>query len=79
MKPIFKAMYTHRHDLTMRLTLTAISKGNHGRYHVIADIGRAELIEDMGANAKRIPTWLLPNSCLLVAGLESTDRHKIRA
>ncbi len=78
MKPTFKAMYMHRHDLALRLPLKAISKGNHGRYHTIADIGRAELIEDMGVNAKRIPTWLLPNSCLLVAGLEPTDRHKIR-
>ena len=78
MKPTFKAMYIHRHGLAMRLTLKAISKGNHGGYHTIADIGRAELIEDMGVNAKRIPTWLLPNSCLLVAGMEPTDRHKIR-
>ena len=77
MKPTFKAMYIH--DLAMRLTLKAISKGNHGGYHTIADIGRAELIEDMGVNAKRIPTWLLPNSCLLVAGMEPTDRHKIRS
>ena len=76
MKPTFKAMYIH--DLAMRLTLKAISKGNHGGYHTIADIGRAELIEDMGVNAKRTPTWLLPNSCLLVAGMEPTDRHRIR-
>ncbi len=62
----------------MRLTLKAISKGNHGGYHTIADTGRAELIEDMGVNAKRIPTWLLPNSCLLVTGMEPADRHKIR-
>ncbi len=78
MKPSSKAMYIHRHDLAMRLTLKAISKGNHGGYHTIADIGRAELIEDMGVNAKRIPTWLLPNSCLLVTGMEPADRHKIR-
>ncbi len=77
MKPTFKAMYIHR-QLAMRPTLKAISKENHGGYHTIADIGRAELIEDMRVNAKRIPTWLLPNSCLLVAGLEPTDRHKIR-
>ncbi len=61
-----------------RFTLKAISKGNHERYHTIADIDRAELIEGIGVNAKRIPRWLLPNSCLLVAGMELTDRHKIR-
>ena len=76
----FKAMYIHGNDLAMRLTLKAISKGNHEAYHIIADIGRAELIQDMGGNAKlkQIPTWLLPSSCLVVAGIDSTDRHKIR-
>ena len=34
---------------------------------------------DIGVNAKRKLTWLLPNSCLLVAGMEPTDRHKIRS
>ena len=52
MKPTFKAMYIHRHDLAMRLTLKAISKGNHGGYHTIADIGRAELIRRHGGQCQ---------------------------
>ena len=78
MKPFFKAMYIRRHDLALRLALKAISKGDHGGYYTIADIGRAEVIRDMGVSSKRIPAWLLPNSCLSVAGIDPTDRNRIR-
>ncbi len=73
MRPTFEAMYIHRHNPAMRFTLKAISKGNHGGYHTIADIDRAKLIEDMVVNAKRIPTWLLTHLFLqgaqFVAGM----------
>ena len=53
--PTFKAMYVARHDQALRLVLKSIAKGDHGGNYTIADIGRAELIEDIGASAKRIP------------------------
>ncbi len=77
-KPVFKAMYIYRHDLDMRLALKAISKGDHGGYYTIADVGRAEVVRDMGVSSIRLSTWLLPNSCLSMAGIDPTDRILVR-
>ena len=55
----FKAMYIARHDQALRLILKSIANGDHGGYYKIADIRRAELIEDMGVSAKRIPSCLI--------------------
>ena len=60
------------------MVLRSIAKGNHGGYHTIADIGRAELIEDMGVSAKRIPPWLLPDGCLERANIYPADRSRLR-
>ena len=76
--PPFKAMYIARLDQALRLVLMSIAKGDHGGYHTIADIGRAELIKDMGVSAKRIPTWLLPDSCLERANINPADRSRLR-
>ena len=76
--PAFKAMYIARHDQPLRLILKSIAKGDHGGYYKIADIGRAELIEDMGVSAKRIPSWLLPDSCLERADIDPADRNRLR-
>ena len=74
--PAFKAMYIAvRHCVWF---LRSIAKGNHGGYHTIADIGRAELIEDMGVSAKRIPPWLLPDGCLERANIYPADRSRLR-
>ena len=53
--PAFKAMYIARPDQALRLILKSIAtaKGDQGGYYKIADIGRAELMEDMGVSAKR--------------------------
>ena len=75
--PAFKAMYIARNDQALRLILKSIAKGDHG-YYTIADIGRAELIEDMGVSAKRIPPWLLPDSCLQRANINPADRSRLR-
>ncbi len=52
MKPTFKAMYIHRHDPAMRLILKAISKGNHGGYHTIADYWRADSLKTWGSTPR---------------------------
>ena len=59
------------------MVLKSIAKGDHGGYYTIADIGRAELIEDMAVSAKRIPPWLLPDSCLERANIDP-DRSRLR-
>ena len=57
--------------------MKSIAKRDHGGYFTIADIGRAELIEDMGVT-KRIPPWLLPDSCLERANIDPADRRRLR-
>ena len=76
--PAFKAMYIARPDQALRLILKPIVTGDQWGYCTIADIGRAELIEDMGVSAKRIPPWLLPESCLARAKITPADRGRVR-
>ena len=76
--PVFKAMYIARHDQALRMILQSIVKGDHGGYYIIADIGRADLTEHMGVSAKRIPAWLLPDSCLARANIDPADRSRVR-
>ena len=71
-------MYIARHDHALRLALKSIVKGDHGGYYTIADIGRADLIEDMGVSAKRVPSWLLPDSYLQQANIDPSDRNRVR-
>ena len=52
---LFKAMYISRHDEAMRKMLKAIARGPHGSFLKIADIGRDELVKDLGIVNKRIP------------------------
>ena len=59
-------------------SLKSIAKGDHGGYYTIADIGRAELMKHMGVSAKRIPPWLLPDSCLERANIDPADRSRLR-
>ncbi len=44
----------------------------------IADIGRDELINDLGVMSKRIPTWLIPDDTLPQVGLSAHQRHVLR-
>ena len=76
--PAFEAMYIARHDQALRLILKSIAKGDDGGYYKIADIRRTELIKDMGVSAKRIPPWLLPNSCLERANIDPANRSRLR-
>ena len=71
-------MYISRHDAALRLILKAVMKGTHGGFYTIADIGRDELIKDMGVSNKRIPNWLLPDSTLATSGIDPMDRNRIR-
>ncbi len=58
----------------MRLTPKAISKGNHWGYHTIADIGRAELIHDMGVDAK-LKRMLLLMKQAAISALSGSDMY----
>ncbi len=75
---IMKALYISRHDEAMRKVLRAINHGQKGSYLKIADIGRDELINDLGVVSKRIPTWLIPDDTLPQVGLSAHQRHVLR-
>lgn len=75
---ILKAMYIHRHDEAMRRLLKAITRGRHGSFLRIADIGRDDLIQGLGVINKRIPDWLLTDSDVELAGLPRDRRHTLR-
>ncbi len=57
-----KKMHIHRHDEAARTIINAINKGNHGSFLIIADVGSAAMLADLGVHHKRIPTWVLPDS-----------------
>ena len=75
--PAFQAMYLARHDQALRLIFKSVAKGDHGGYYTIADIGRAVLVEDMEVSAKRVPSWLLHDSCLERADIDPADRNRL--
>ena len=60
--PEMKKAYISRHDTALRTVLKAINVGDHGSYYMIADIGSAQNTKDLGVHAKRVPTWILPET-----------------
>ena len=75
---VMKSLYISRHDEAMRQVLKAISKGSHGSYLKIADIGRDELTSDLGIASKRIPDWLVTDDTLRQCDLPPDRRHVLR-
>ena len=75
---VFKSMYIHRHDEAMRKILKAITQGKHGSFLKIADIGRDELVKDLGTIGKRIPAWLVSDSTIEACGLDASRRDALR-
>ena len=70
-----KSLYIRRHDGAIRKTLKAITHGKHGSFLKIVDIGRDELIINLGVVSKRILGWLIPDVTLLECDLSVGRRH----
>ena len=62
--PEIKKMHIYRHDEAARTIINAVNKGHHGSFSIIADVGIASTLSDLGVHHKRIPTWVLPDSML---------------
>ena len=73
-----KSLYISHHDGAMRKILKAINHRKHGSFLKIADIGRDELIHDLGVVSKRIPGWLISDATLLECDLPVERRHVLR-
>ena len=75
---VMKSLYISHHDGAMRKILKAINHRKHGSFLKIADIGRDELIHDLGVVSKRIPGWLISDATLLECDLPLERRHVLR-
>jgi hypothetical protein len=43
----------------MRLIMKEIQNGSLGNFYCMADVGTAVVMEELGANSKRLPEWLI--------------------
>ena len=60
-----KAMQIKRHDETVRKVLKALQRGGrHGSTYTVLDACRAEQLQALGADTKRLPRWLLPQEAV---------------
>ena len=70
-----KKLYIARHDKAMRTVMQAFTKGRHGSFYIIADVGREDGLRELGAHSKRVPAFVLPDECMQSRGLDpSTGR-----
>ena len=77
--PEMKKMVIHRHDEAHRIIINAINKGNLGSFAIVADVGTAASLGNLGVHHKRIPEWVLPNSMLALHSQDpDTLRDKLR-
>ena len=73
--PEMKKMVIYRHDEAHRIIINAVNKGKKGSCLIIADVGTAATLGNLGVHHKRIPKWVLPNSML---ALHSADPDEMR-
>ena len=73
--PEMKKMVIYRHDEAHRIIINAINKGNLGSFAIVADVGTAASLRNLGVHYKRISEWVLPNSML---ALHSQDPNTLR-
>ena len=71
-------MYIARHDEAMRLLMKEIQKGGMGSFYCTADVGTAEVMEELGADSKRLPDWLITTETMHKHGFPSEDKRKLR-
>jgi ribonuclease HI len=55
-----KALHIQRHDRTGRCILKHIRKGSKGGCFIVADVGNAQTLGELGVTDKTIPAWMLP-------------------
>ena len=57
-----KKQHIARHDTMMRMLIKKFTKGAKGSHFLIADVGTANTLKDMGVHSKRVPKFVLPDS-----------------
>ena len=62
--------YIARHDKAIRAKVQAFTKGKHGGFCLIADVGHLEGLKGIGVHSKRVPACVLPDRYLHNQGLD---------
>ena len=59
-----KRQHVARHDTMMRMLIKGFTKGTKGNQYLIADVGTTGTLKDIGVPSKRVPKFVLPDSCI---------------
>ncbi len=65
-----KKQYIARHDKAMRTVVQSFTKEKNSSFYLIADVGRMEGLKAIGVHSKRVPSFVLPDSCLQDKGID---------
>jgi hypothetical protein len=70
--------YISKHDKAMRLIMKEIRNGSLGNFYCTADVGTAAVMEELGANSKRLPEWLITPNTLQKCEFSPETKQKYR-
>ena len=72
-----KKQHIARHDAMMRMLKKEFTKCAKGSHYLIADVGTADTLKDIGVHSKRVPKFVLPDSHIqhTTQNMESCGNH----
>jgi hypothetical protein len=73
-----KKVYISRHDKAMRLIMKEIQNGSLKNFYCTADVGTAVVMEELEANSKRIPEWLITPNAMQKFDFSPENKQKLR-
>jgi len=73
-----KKVYIARHDQAMRLVMKEVHRGGMGSFYCTEDVGTAEALTELGANAKRLPDWLMTVETMEKCEFPPAHKNKLR-
>jgi len=73
-----KEVYISRHDKVMRLIMKEFQNGSLGNFYWTADVGTAVAMEEVGADSKRLPTWLVTPDTMQNCDFSPDNKQKLR-
>jgi hypothetical protein len=73
-------LYISRHDKAMRLIMKEMQNGSPENFYCMTDVyvGTAVVMEDLGANSKRLPEWLITPNTMRKCDFSPENKQKLR-
>jgi hypothetical protein len=62
----------------MSLIMKEIQNGSLGNFYCMADVGTAVVMEELGANSRRLPEWLITPNTMQNCVFSSENKQKLR-